>query len=239
MTSKPNWYKDLKTLPFQETGFNEHFRYSVLQRIHSKKTNRINKYILYPVMSITAIAVCVIMFFQISPTEFNFKEPNEGFRYVAATLNEEMWHVDAIVLGEVLDAENSEILDQSILPKKNYLVDITPAVIQVNDVLYGDVQTSTITLLQHGNAVDQNASLVTSGEELFLILVRTTSGEYWAYDPNNGIWTITDGKVFATNPIAPMDKLNGADVNKFKEQITKAAQNKKKPVGMKYENSRS
>ena len=142
-----------------------------------------------------------------------------------------MWHVDAIVSGEVLETEKTDILDQGGLSNRSYSVDTTPAIIQVNEVGYGDVKTSTITLLQHGNAEDQT-SLVSRGENLFLILVRTTNGEYWAYDNNNGVWTISDGKVFANDPIAPMDKMNGIDVNIFREQVTKAAQNKKKPAGI-------
>lgn len=234
MTDKPNWYKDLKTTPFQEKGFEEQFRYQVLQKISRRSPVRKSRYLFYPALSLTTLILCIIAAFQLSPLDSHTPPVliDEEFRYVAANLNEEMWHVNVIITGKVLDATNSQSLNQNKDSKKNYSVDIAPAIIQVTEVLYGDVTTPTITLLQHKSASDENVSIVATGQELILILVKTTADDYWAYDQNNGIWTINENRVEANNPTTPIDKLNGIDVNIFKKKIAKAAKNKKKPAGI-------
>ncbi|MHA7582391.1 hypothetical protein ACX12E_18690 [Paenibacillus vandeheii] len=237
MKSKPAWYRELEIIPFHDQGFKEHFRHQVLTKTEQEKIIRENKIFLYPAISFSALALCMLVFFQMNSTgTATLQTPtgiDSGFRYISANLEEEMWHVDAIISGKVLDSEDSESLDVNMKTKKNYAADVTPALIQVSQVLYGEVTASTITLLQHGNASNKDLPMVHSGEELILILVKTTSGEFWAYDQNNGIWTINDDKVEAPNAIAPMDKLNGLDVNTFEEQIITAAKHKKKPAGMK------
>lgn len=236
MKSKPDWYKELEIFPFHEQGLEERLRHNVLTKLGDTRKGKKNRFFLYPIMSISALALCMLVVFQmnslVTTTVQTPKVTDSGFRYISANLKEEMWHVDAIVSGKVLAPEESKTLDVNMETSKKYSVDVTPALIQVKKVLYGDVTTSEITLLQHRNASGGQIPLVNSGEEVILILVKTTMGEYWAYDQNNGVWTIKSGKVEAPNAIAPMDKLDGVDVDTFEKQIVKAAENKKKPAGM-------
>ncbi len=226
MTSKPAWYQWLKTHLCHVKGFKENFRLQFLWRVRNNRLSKIKKQISLAFMSISVLSVfsmLILTNFNPSPQTSNPAGVDIGMRHVSATLNEEMWFVDAIVLGNVLDVGE---------PKSRHFSTIIPVTIQVDEVLYGDVSTSTITLLQHGNAGEQPPYLVMVGEQLILLLSATTTHEYWPYDHNNGIWTITEGRVYAHDPIAPLDQLNGTDLRAFKELISKAALKSKKPEGI-------
>lgn len=256
MDNKPKWYGSLEQLPPYEPGFTEPLRQQVLHSMQQEDNRRRaqKKRWHYPIAAATAavLILCAIALllpgqkdiaFPPSPSNPSYAD-GVGSRYIAATLNEEMWHVDAIIAGRVIEAMDSTTMENGILTKVSAAADITPALVEVQEVLYGEVDTAnaeteeiketmtTITLLQHGKPSTPGASLVEPGEQLILILVRTTAGEYWAYDHHNGIWHIRDGIVEAPNAIFPMDGFNGMDAEAFKRKLAAAAKHKKKPAGI-------
>lgn len=256
MDKKPKWYQSLEQLPPYEPGFKEPHRQQVLRSMQQERNARKSqkKRWRYPPAAATAavLILCAIALllpgqkdiaFPPSPSNPSYTD-GVGSRYIAATLNEEMWHVDAIIAGRVIEALDSTTMENGIRTKVSSAADITPALVEVQEVLYGEVDTAnaenvetkeamtTITLLQHGKPSTPGTSLVNAGEQLILILVRTTAGEYWAYDHHNGIWHIRDGIVEAPNAIFPMDGFNGMDAETFKRKLAAAAKHKKKPVGI-------
>lgn len=149
-------------------------------------------------------------------------------------LEEEFWNVDLIILGTVINEGETYLKDTGVAVKRNNSMLVTPAIIQVNKVLYGETVESAITYLQHGSSDDDLASntMVKTSEDVLLILNRTNDGTYWSYNFDDGIWRIKDGKV-KSNSDSTLLNTNGEneqDLEKFIAKITEAAQNKKKSI---------
>ncbi|MFD1953289.1 hypothetical protein ACFSL6_03610 [Paenibacillus thailandensis] len=149
------------------------------------------------------------------------------------TLEEEFWNVDLIVQGIVISEGETFKKASGITTKADSSFDVTPATIQVNKVLYGNTDESTITFLQHGSDKDLKASkkFVEKGKEVILILTKTSSGAYWSYNFEDGIWKVANGKVTsdsASELLQSADKAatQGQDINSFIKKIVKAANNK-------------
>jgi hypothetical protein len=161
---------------------------------------------------------------------------SDGFEVQTSNLQEELWHVDAIVQGTVLEQEATyQQKAAGLKGKKEFSFDVTPAKIKVSDVLYGDISSDTITYLQHGAFNDSKAAAkhLKQGEDVILLLVKTSWGDYWAYEPDNGVWKVKDGKVISNAALEQFVQLQNTDVDSFKQIIADAAKNKKKSPQLK------
>ncbi|MFD2117234.1 hypothetical protein ACFSTH_13255 [Paenibacillus yanchengensis] len=150
----------------------------------------------------------------------------------ATTLAEEFWNVDLIIRGTVVSEGETYSQDTGIATKRGNSMLITPATIQVDKVLYGEIDKTEITYLQHGSTDDpiESGKMVKPLEDVLLILNRTTTGAYWSYNFDDGIWRVKDGKVKSDSQSELLNS-NGEkeqQLEKFIRKITKAAKNKKK-----------
>jgi len=99
-------------------------------------------------------------------------------RVMTRNLKEEMYFVDLIVRGTVLEVRE---------PFTRIIGDVTPSVIEVEEVIHGDLDQKAVTLYQHGTPkTDKDGVLVSPGEEVILLLMETTEDFYWPYDPGAG-----------------------------------------------------
>ncbi|GEM_PF-2501608 len=149
-------------------------------------------------------------------------------------LEEEFWNVDLIIQGVVISQEQSFQKPMGVPSKVQSLIDITPAKIKIDKILYGDLESDTITFLQHGTPDnDLNKNLVEESEEVLLILTKTDNGEYWSYNFEDGLWKVNNGMVTSKsnssllNPHSLNSKSAGQRIEDFIEIITNAAENKR------------
>lgn len=139
--------------------------------------------------------------------------------------------MDLIVKGKVVHEGDSFKRDAGVLTKIPFQMEVTPAIIEVNQVIYGSDPGQTIPYLQHGSSSDQEVSerFVRLNEEIILILTRTTDGQYWSYNFDDGVWKIQNGNVHSKSPQVLLEKYKGAELTLFIDAIKTAAVNKKKP----------
>lgn len=136
------------------------------------------------------------------------------------TLEEELSLTDLIIEGTVSEEKPSYKMDAGIdNPKVNFTFDVTPVTIQVNKVLSGDTSLKEINYLQHGTS--NQGSKFKKGNKVVLMLVKTTSGDYWSYNFEDGEWLIEDGKVQSKSKLSIYKALNGLDTVSFSEKISK------------------
>lgn len=155
------------------------------------------------------------------------------------TLETDLYKVNLIIKGKVEKIEDSFKRNSGIQSKVGELIyDVTPAKINVEQVIYGEQPTSNeIKLLQHGvqsNPKDKH-NFVNKGDEVILILVKTIDGYYWSYNFDDGIWFVNNGFVDSKT-----DKKMFQDLKKVKETewinvIKNAAKNKKKRLDTIYD----
>ncbi|MDQ0114335.1 hypothetical protein [Paenibacillus harenae] len=145
------------------------------------------------------------------------------------SIEEEFWNVDLVIKGTVSEQQESN-RDSGITGKANFSYDVTSSTIQVNEILYGDLATNQIVLLQHGNKENEGLSSkhLKKDEEVILFLVKTTDGYYWSYNFDDGIWKIKNGKVNATPLSERLEKYVGTDEKTFINDMKKAVKNKKR-----------
>lgn len=150
-------------------------------------------------------------------------------------LSEEFWNVDLIVKGKVVHEGESFKKDANVNSKIPFEMDVTPATIEINQVIYGNDPGKTITYLQHGNTAEKEIaeSLVHQDEEVILILTKTTDGQYWSYNFDDGIWKVKNGKVKSKSSHVFLEKHNDSDETTFINEIKDAAKNKKKNASYK------
>lgn len=145
----------------------------------------------------------------------------EGFRVQNKNLQQELYQVDLIVRGIVEEQQPTYKQDAGLEGKMNFSFEVTPAKIKVNEVLYGQAPSGdTINLLQHGSASD---AVVQKGEEVILLLSKTSWGDYWSYDYSNGIWKVEDGKVVSKAYSPILEALNHLDTETFEKNVSQAA----------------
>jgi hypothetical protein len=155
---------------------------------------------------------------------------SHSVRPITSNLEEEFWNVDLIVKGTVSGQDDTFKKDAGVPGKQNFSFDVTPAKVNVEKVLYGNVDSNTITYLQHGSSKDQAISqeFVKKGEEVILILVKTSDGKYWSYNFDDGLWKIKDGKVNSNADSERLAKFKGYNADKFMSEISEVAKNKRK-----------
>lgn len=188
------------------------------------------------VLSIVVGAVFGLIYVNANSSDPHVGIHSDGFEVQTSNLQEELWHVDAIVQGTVLEQKATyQQKAAGLKEKKEYSFDVTPAQIKVSDVLYGDISSDTITYLQHGASNDSKAAakFLKQGEDVILLLVKTSWGDYWAYEPDNGVWKVEDGKVISNATQEQFVQLQNTDVDSFKQIIADAAKNKKKSPQLK------
>ncbi|MBW5446143.1 hypothetical protein GE107_08725 [Cohnella sp. CFH 77786] len=102
------------------------------------------------------------------------------------SIEEEVYGVQLVIKGKVEQLGDSFKRKSGLITRfGEELYDVTPATIDVQKVVYGtSPDSSKITLLQHGRKEDNASSVhfVTPGEEVILLLVKTTDGYYWSYN---------------------------------------------------------
>ncbi|RJE88743.1 hypothetical protein D3P07_12215 [Paenibacillus sp. 1011MAR3C5] len=149
------------------------------------------------------------------------------------SLEDEFWNVDLIIQGTVIGQEETFQRDSGVKIKYDNSFPVTPAIVQVNKVLYGETDQQNITLLQHGSNDNKTDSskMVKESENVILILTRTESGHYWSYNFEDGIWIMNNGKVKSqTQKEILTSGRSEQDLEKFIDKITAAAKNKRKPL---------
>lgn len=147
------------------------------------------------VIIITALSLSVIAG---AVTGFITNKPplDHGYAHTSlesgTSLEEQFHNVDLIIRGTVLSQEETFQQNSGIATKYDGSFPVTPAIIQVDEVLYGNTDNKTITYLQHGFSEDKVASrgMVKQAEEVLLILSRTINETYWSYNFDDGVWRI-------------------------------------------------
>ncbi|MFF2885508.1 hypothetical protein [Paenibacillus sp. NPDC057967] len=166
------------------------------------------------------------------------KSDNQNDRVTAVdsnyvSLEDEFWNVDLIIQGTVVGLGETFQKDSGVKIKYDNSFPVTPAIVQVDKVLYGETDNQTITFLQHGsndNKID-SSKMVKQSENVILILTKTESGQYWSYNFEDGIWKINNGKVKSQTQKEILTSGRGEqELEKFINKITVAAKNKSKPL---------
>jgi hypothetical protein len=143
-----------------------------------------------------------------------------------------MYFVDLIVKGVVLEVRE---------PFNRRFGKATPSLIEVDEVIHGELEEDAITLLHRGTPdTDVDNLLLSPGEEVILLLTnRTTDGFHWPYSSGVGVWRVTDGRVqsgpcrmYGTVEPHPLDSLQNMRVDKFIQKIRKAADNNRRPIDL-------
>ncbi|NBI28069.1 hypothetical protein ERL59_03730 [Chengkuizengella sp. YPA3-1-1] len=148
---------------------------------------------------------------------------------ITNNLSEEFWNVDLIVKGKVIQEEATFQKDTGVDTKIPSKMEVTPATIEVDEVIYGNEPNKTITYLQHGNSNETaKPKHVQKNDEVILILTRTTDGQYWSYNFDDGIWYVKNGKVKSNTSEKYLVDYKDKDAKDFIKEIRKAAKNKKK-----------
>lgn len=91
-----------------------------------------------------------------------------GSEIPTTDLEEYMYFVDAVVVGKVIEQKETYIQDSGLPTKVPFEFPVTPAIIQVSEVIDGEIVEKEIKLLQHGN--EKDSSLVSIGEEYVFLL---------------------------------------------------------------------
>lgn len=159
-------------------------------------------------------------------------------RVETKSLQEEMYFVEFIVKGSVIE-QNEPLSRNAGLPVQvNFNYNVTPSLIKVDELVYGDLDEDTITFLQHGTAkTHKDTKYLQPDEEVVLLLTKTVDNYYWSYSFEDGIWRVKDGTVVSElnnvsgflNPNSMISKLQNHDVDTFVQTIKNAALNKKQP----------
>ncbi|MFS1512546.1 hypothetical protein VQL36_08935 [Chengkuizengella sp. SCS-71B] len=156
-------------------------------------------------------------------------EDNTSIAPMTNNLSEEFWNVDLIVKGKVIQEVATFQKDTGINTKFSSKMDVTPATIKVDEVIYGNEPNKTITFLQHGNSNETtNSKHVRKNDEVILILTRTTDGQYWSYNFDDGLWYVKNEKVNSNTSQKFLKEFKDKDKNNFIKEIREAAKNKKK-----------
>ncbi|EPD81359.1 hypothetical protein [Paenibacillus sp. HGH0039] len=146
-------------------------------------------------------------------------------------LNEQVWGTQVAIKGTVLKQEVSSVREADV-PGQGFSFPVTPATIQVTEVLYGDVDTKQLTLLQHGSDDDKKSAkhFVKVGQEYILLLTKTDDGKYWSYNYDDGVWNVENGKVTKNTEQISKSLMTMSDKSEkvFKDEIVKAIKNQKK-----------
>ncbi|MFS1515869.1 hypothetical protein V1503_05005 [Bacillus sp. SCS-151] len=156
-------------------------------------------------------------------------EENTSITPMTNNLSEEFWNVDLIIKGKVIQEEATFQKDTGVNTKFSSKIDITPATIEVEEVIYGNETNKTITYLQHGISSEiTNSKHVRKNDKVILILSRTTDGQYWSYNFDDGLWYVKNGKVNSNTNGKYLTEFKDKDEKNFIKEIRKAANNKKK-----------
>lgn len=160
--------------------------------------------------------------------------PDWADKIPVKSLEEYLWNVDVILVGMVEKQEETFLQDSGIPTKRTFTFPVTPALIRVENVVYGDVKSNVITLLQHGTTENKKdlEKFVIPGKRYVLLLNETTTpGRYWALNGPESIWEIENDIVKPKAPsyLDDLDKRNGSTLKVFLDDLKKSANNKKKP----------
>ncbi|MFN5422045.1 MAG: hypothetical protein ACK5AO_02155, partial [bacterium] len=119
---------------------------------------------------------------------------------------------------------------------QDYSYDVTPAKIEVQEVISGVLLEEKITLLQHGSLNEKNSNdFVVPGSDYIFILVKTTDGKYWSYNFDDGIWKIQNNVVQSRSESMVFEKYKGMNEKEFKGILKQAFKNKIRNPQVKYD----
>jgi len=168
-------------------------------------------------------------------------EDHTAAKVNTSSLEEEMYFVDLIVRGTVVEQQDPVVRNAGLPEKVNFSYDVTPSIIKVNEVIYGELEEKTITFLQHGTEkTNEETRYLKTEEEVILLLMKAVDNYYWSYNYEEGIWRVNDGLIESKNnnisgflatdtAISKFRNSGNQDVESFVKEIKKAALNKKRP----------
>ncbi|MFB5759386.1 hypothetical protein [Paenibacillus medicaginis] len=176
-----------------------------------------NKKVIFSIY-VVSVAACIIAGFLIGPLlTGNHPERELGSVEVPNNLEEALYGADVVIKGVVSKVEEPEKRSSGV----GFDYDVTPAIISVSEVVYGEVpEEKEITFLQHGIEKDNpETDFVHEGEQVYLILVKTSDGKYWSYNFDDGVWKVRNGKVVSETTNKVLEQLDGTSQNTFKAEI--------------------
>lgn len=173
-----------------------------------------------------ALGISAGLFTNVAAKHHEHTNHPDGFKVQNENLQQELYRVDLIVRGTVDKQQPTYKQDAGLNGKMNFSFDVTPATIRVDEVLYGQPPAGkSINFLQHGTAADV---VVQEGEEVILLLTKTSWGDYWSYDYANGVWKIKDGKMFSEAYSPILSTLKNVDAHTFARSVSTAALQKQR-----------
>jgi hypothetical protein len=150
-------------------------------------------------------------------------------------LEQELFPSTLIIKGKVITSDNPEKRNTGI-KGQDYSYDVTPAKIEVQEVISGVLLEEKITLLQHGSLNEKNSNdFVVPGSDYIFILVKTTDGKYWSYNFDDGIWKIQNNVVQSRSESMVFEKYKGMNEKEFKGILKQAFKNKIRNPQVKYD----
>ncbi|WP_020618960.1 hypothetical protein [Paenibacillus daejeonensis] len=188
---------------------------------------------------LSRISVAILALGLLVIVGFSLGSSSPGDTPVATrSLEEEMYFVDLIVRGTVVDQEGPFNRNAGLPEKVNFTYDVTPSIVAIEEVIYGELDEAAITFLQHGTAkTSPETSYLETHEEVVLLLNKTEDNYYWSYMYEDGIWRVQNG-IVQSKPNNPngflntdsiMSTLQNQDVDVFVKNIRRAAENRKRP----------
>ncbi|ACX63374.1 hypothetical protein [Paenibacillus sp. Y412MC10] len=160
-------------------------------------------------------------------------------RVMTKSLEEEMYFVDLIVKGTIIEQKEPFSRNAGLPEKTNFNYDVTPSIVKVKEVIYGELDEDIITFLQHGTQKENKETrYLLPDEEVILLLVKTDDNYYWSYQFEDGIWRVENGTVVSQqnnvnsflNADSTIKQQQNYDVETFIDNIRQAALNKKRPA---------
>lgn len=154
---------------------------------------------------------------------------------VPYTLEGDLFLLDTIIRGKVIET-HYPIEENVALPERPVnAIQHTPAIVQVDEVLFGEVESETIKFMQPGSPSRNQGRYiyVNEGDEVILLLRESERLGYIQYNPNSGTWKIKDGVVTIDHVDytlkSPIHELQGMKTDDFVKRVVDAAKNMKIP----------
>jgi len=167
-------------------------------------------------LSMICIALSLFLGKFASPIIYNHANANHEDALVegdnSLTLAEMLAYPELIVKG-VVTAEKPTVKRDAGIPnsKVDLSYEVKPVIVDINMVLYGNLQEKQITYLQRPGSKDE----LKIGDQVVLMLVKTTDGYYWSYNFSDGVWYIKNGIVNSNSNSSAFSTFKGMSTDKF------------------------
>jgi hypothetical protein len=171
-------------------------------------------------ISTLSITLSVYLGFRLSDLLLDSKHvANEAVSSVSQTLEEELSFPDLIIRGTVVEELTPVKRDAGIHNVKADLsYDVAPVKIKIYDTLLGEKPLEDITYLQRGT--DHSGDNLKKGNDVVLMLTKTTDGFYWSYNFEDGIWQIDkDGTIDTKSNLKVFKDLKKLKIDDFSKKV--------------------